>query len=98
MIWDLFHISWKTPEFMQFLFINDRGLTNTESQIFNIRIEISWPCALVMLRFLIIFRISSFSKLMEDNLDWVLKEIAEGNSLLLDNGVQKNHWIDLPFL
>ena len=43
-----------------------------------------------MLRFLIIFRISSFSKLIEDNLDWVLKKIAEGNMVLLDKGV---HWV-----
>ena len=99
MIWDLFYKSGKTPEFIQFLYISDRGSANTELHIFNIYIEIlSWPCALLTLRFLIIFRISSFSKLIEDNLDWVLKEIAEGNSLLLDNGVQKNHWIDLPFL
>ena len=91
MIWDLFHISGKTPEFIQFLCISDRGSTNTESHIFNIRIEIlSWPCALLTLRFLIIFGISSFSKLMEDNLHWVLKEIAEGNTLLLDKGV---HWV-----
>ena len=91
MIWDLFHISGKTPEFIQFLYISDRGSTNTESHIFNIRIEIlSWPCALLTLRFLIIFRISSFSKLIEDNVEWVLKEIAEGNTLLLDKGV---HWV-----
>ena len=91
MIWDLFHISGKTPEFIQFLYISGRGSTNTESHIFNICIEIlSWTCALLMLRFLIIFRISSFSKLIEDNLDWVLKEIAEGNTLLLDKGV---HWV-----
>ena len=38
MIWILFHISGKTPEFIQFLYINDRGSTNTESHIFNIRI------------------------------------------------------------
>ena len=91
MIWDLFHISGETPESIQFLYISDRGSTNTESHIFNIRIEIlSWPCALLTLSFLIIFRISSFSKLIEDNLDWVLKEIAEGNMLLLDKGV---HWV-----
>ena len=90
MIRDLFHVSGKTPEFIQFLCISDRGSTNTESHIFNIRIEIlSWPCALLTLRFLIIFRISSFSKLIEDNLDWVLKEIAEGSMLLLGKGV---HW------
>ena len=35
-----FHISGKTPEFIQFLYIRDRGLTNTESHIFNINIEI----------------------------------------------------------
>ena len=91
MIWDLFHISGETPESIQFLYISDRGSTNTESHIFNIRIEIlSWPCALLTLRFLIIFRISSFSKLIEDNVEWVLKEIAEGNTLLLDKGV---HWV-----
>ena len=85
-----FRISGKTPEFMQFLYISDRESTDTESHIFNIPIEIlSWPCALLTLRFLIISRISSFSKLI-DHLDWVLKEIAEGNTPLLDKGV---HWV-----
>ena len=36
----LFRISGKTPEFMQFLYISDRGLANTQSHIFNICIEI----------------------------------------------------------
>ena len=44
----------------------------------------------INVKVLIIFRISSFSKLIENNLDWVLKEIAEGNTLLLDKGV---HWV-----
>ena len=44
---------------------------------------------------------STFSKLIEDNLDWVLKGIAEANLLLLDKSVHwvaKNQWIDLSFL
>ena len=57
----------------------------------NVRIEIlSRPCDLLTLRFLIIFRISYSSKLIEDNLDSVLKGIAEGNTLFLDKGV---HWV-----
>ena len=64
---------------------------NTESHVVNICIEIlPWPCASSMLRFLIILKISSFSKLIEDNLDWVLKKTAEGNTLMLDKGV---HWV-----
>ena len=92
MTWDLFHIWGKTPEFIQFSYISDRVSTNTESHIFNIRIEIlSWPCALSMLRFLIIFRMSSFSKLIEDNLDWILKRklLNVTHCCLLDKGV---HW------
>ena len=40
MIWDLYHISGKTPDFRQFLYISDRGLANTESHIFNICVKI----------------------------------------------------------
>ena len=43
-----------------------------------------------MLRFLIIFRISPLSKLIEDNLELSFKKIAESNMLLLDKGV---HWV-----
>ena len=87
---------------IQILYVSDRGSANTESHIYNICVEIlSWPCALLTLRFQIIFRMSTFSKLIEDNLDWVLKGIAEGNLLLLDKSVHwvaKNQWIDLSFL
>ena len=64
----LFHKSGKIPESMQFSQISGRGSTTSESHIFNIRKEISsWPCALLTIKFLIILRISSFSKEMEFN-------------------------------
>ena len=64
----LFHKSGKIPESMQFSQISGRGSTTSESHIFNIRKEISsWPCTLLTLKFLIILRISSFSKEMEFN-------------------------------
>ena len=56
------------------------------SCIFNIS---SQPCALLTFKFLIILRISSFSKEIEFNLEWVLKHIVEGKTLLLVKGV---HW------
>ena len=59
----LFHISGKIPESMQFLQVSDGGSTTSDSHIFNIRIETSlWRCALLTFKFLIILRISSFSK------------------------------------
>ena len=71
MIWHHFHISGKIPESMQFSYISDRGSTTSELHIFNNNhIEIlSWPCALLTFKFLIILRISSFSKEIEFKLE-----------------------------
>ena len=89
-IWDIFQVSGKTPQSIQFLKIILNGSVITESQISSILIEMwSWPCALLTFSFLIIFRISSFLMLSANNLLLVLKIFLEGNILLLLIGV---HW------
>ena len=67
------------------IFISDRGSTTLESHIFNNHIEISsWPCALLTFKFLVIVRISSFSKKkLEFNLEWILKDIVDGKTLTI---------------
>ena len=70
--------------------ISDRDSTTSESYIFNICTEMSsWPCALTV-KFLIILRISSFSKEIEFTPEWVLQDITDSKTLLLVKGV---HWV-----
>ena len=56
---------------IQFLYIKDKGLASTSSQILIILTDISsWPCALFILRALTIFKILTSIIFREESLVW----------------------------
>ena len=66
---DFFQISGKMPLSIQFLNIIDKGLTIDWPHSFIILMEISsWPWALLIFRYLMIFNMSTLLKLTEESL------------------------------
>ena len=90
-MFDFFLLSGKTPEFIHFWNIIDKGLTRESSHGLTILIDIlsSKPWALLMSKFLIILSISLSSQVMKENLASVFKTTESGIWESLSMGV---HW------
>ena len=87
-MFDLFQISGNVPVSIQFLKMIDKGLTTDLLHNLIILIDISsCPCALLMLRALIIFNMTSSLKENEESLTAETYCSELGNILLLISGV-----------
>ena len=87
-MFDLFQISGKVPVSMQFFKMIGRGLRTDLQYNLIIRIDISSrPCALLMLRALIIFNLTSSLKENEENVAAETCCSELGTVLLLTRGV-----------
>ena len=87
-MFDLFQISGNVPVSIQFLKMIDKGLTTDLLHNLIILIDISsCPCALLMLRALIIFNMTSSLKENEESLAAETYCSELGNVLLLIRGV-----------